>query len=119
MDILHYKNNHYLHRMYSKLLIWFIWFIWFKLIDLTINHLWLDETQAKNYDLRELRWRHLLIFHKRSQIVLYREMCISLSIAQVTITACSQGTYSFPVSAIISEQAVDLTLHEEGKTDIQ
>lgn len=47
------------------------------------------------------------------------EMCISLSITQVTITACAQGTYSFPVSAIISEQAVDLILHEEGKTNIQ
>lgn len=41
------------------------------------------------------------------------------SITQVTITACTQGTYSFPVSAIISKQAVDLILHEKGKTNIQ
>lgn len=116
---LHYKNNDYLHRMYSKLLIRFIWLVWFKLIALTLNHTCLTGWKAKNYDLRELKWWHLFIFHKRSQIVLYHEMCISLSITQVTITACTQGTYSFPVSAVISEQAVDLILHEEGKTNIQ
>lgn len=47
------------------------------------------------------------------------EICVRLRITQVTNTRCTQGTYSFPISAIISEQAVDLILHEEGKTNIR
>lgn len=72
----------------------------------------------KPYDPQVLRWRHLFVFSKRRQNVLYCEICISLRITQVTSTGYTQGTYSFPASAINSEWAVDLIL-QEGKTNIQ
>lgn len=106
------------HTAVSKLL---ILLIWYKLMDLTITHASLTgwKSGRKAYGPKTLRWKHLFAFHTRRQNVLYHEIRISLSTAQVTSTGRTQGTCSFPVSAIISEQAVDLILHEEGKTNIQ
>lgn len=89
-----------------------------KLINLAFNHTSLTGRMLgkKNYDPKGLIG---LIFCLQQKAKCSLEICVRLSIAQVTNTQCTQGTYSFPVSAIISEQAVDLILHKEGKTNIR